>query len=69
MIESARDYFIEKGQMELPFIEKTWQQTNSTDTEKAQKMLNGYTADFFNATIGTWDEIARKLWRQTWAGW
>lgn len=69
MIESARDYFIEKGQMELPFIEKTWQQTNSTDTEKAQKMLNGYTADFFNATIGAWDEIARKLWRQTWAGW
>ena len=31
-------------------------------------MLNGYTADFFGATIQRWDEMARKLWRQTWAG-
>ena len=68
MIETARDYFMEKGQRELPFVEKTWQTLHADDPEEAETMLNGYTADFFAATVGRWDEMARKLWRQTWAG-
>ena len=68
MIESARDYFIQKGQRELPFVEQTWQQLNNTDNKQAQQMLDGYTADFFGATIQRWDDMARQLWRQLWAG-
>lgn len=68
MIESARDYFIQKGQRELPFVEQTWQQLNNTDSKLAQQMLDGYTADFFGATIQRWDDMARQLWRQLWAG-
>lgn len=68
MIETERDYFIEKGMRELPFVERTWQDLHTTDPKKAEQMLNGYTADFFGATIQRWDDIARKLWRQTWTG-
>ena len=67
-LEPLRDYFIEKGQRELPFVTDTWQQLQKEDAAKAEQMLNGYTADFFGATIMRWDELARKLWRQTWTG-
>ena len=68
MIETARDYFMQKGQRELPFVEKTWQTLHAADPQQAEIMLNGYTADFFGATVSRWDEITRKLWRQTWTG-
>lgn len=68
MIESARDYFMQKGLRELPFVEKTWQSIHVDDPKQAEMMLNGYTADFFAATVGRWDEMAHKLWRQTWTG-
>ncbi|MBR1655500.1 MAG: C69 family dipeptidase [Prevotella sp.] len=67
-MEPARDYFIDKGMRELPFVEKAWQELHANDTKKAQQMLNGYTADFFGATIIRWDEMARHFWRQTWGG-
>ncbi len=67
-LEPMRDYFTKKGQRELPFVESTWQQLNSSDPKAAQEMLNGYVADFFGATIMRWDELARKLWRLTWTG-
>ena len=67
-LEPARDYFIEKGMRELPFVEQTWQKLQSEDKKKARNMLNGYTADFFGATIAKWDEMGRYLWRQTWTG-
>ena len=67
-LEPLRDYFMEKGQRELPFICQAWQDLNPTDPKKAQTLLNGYTADFFGATILRWDEMARHFWRQTWAG-
>ena len=60
-LEPMRDYFTKKGQRELPFVESTWQQLNSSDPKAAQEMLNGYVADFFGATIMRWDELARKL--------
>ena len=68
MIEPARDYFMQKGMRELPFVERTWQALHTDDPQQAEIMLNGYTADFFGATVNRWDEIARKLWRQTWTG-
>lgn len=69
MIESAREYFIDKGLREMPFVVEQWQTINSEDSKKATDILNGYTADFFGATVMRWDEMARKLWRMTWAGW
>ncbi len=68
LIEPARDYFVEKGFRELPYVEQMWQQLNESDPKKAQTMLNGYVADFFGATIVRWDELARDLWRQNWTG-
>jgi len=67
-LEPMRDYFIEKGFRELPFVEQTYQTLQKEDTKKAEEMLNGYTADFFGATVMRWDEMARYLWRQTWTG-
>ena len=66
LLEPQRDYFIKKGLRELPFVEQTWQQMKLAD--EARQMLNGYTADFFGATVQRWDELSRKIWRQTWAG-
>ena len=68
LIEPAQEYFIEKGQRELPFVEKTWQELQHQDPKKAERMLNGYTADYFGATIQKWDEIGRIIWRQQWTG-
>jgi len=67
-LESDRDYFIEKGQRELPFVEQAWQDLQATDPEAALRLLNGYTADFFGAAVSRWDELERYLWRQTWTG-
>lgn len=64
-LQAAQQYFLDKGQREQPFVEQTWW---NTDKKQRTKFLNGYTADFFNATIGRWDELARKYWRQFWSG-
>lgn len=68
ILEPARDHFIEKGIRELPFVEHTYKQLAEKDSNKAQQFLNGYTADFFGATIYKWDEMQRYFWRQTWTG-
>lgn len=67
-LEPLRDYFTDKGMRELPFVEQTWQDLNTSDPKAAQTMLNGYVADFFGATIQRWDELARHIWRQQWTG-
>lgn len=67
-LEPVRDYFMEKGRLELPYVGQMWQDLNASDPKTAQAMLNGYVADFFAATIVRWDELARTLWRQTWTG-
>ena len=67
-IEPLRNYFITKGMRELPYVETTWNELQRTDAKQAQQMLDGYVADFFGATITRWDELARRLWRQTWTG-
>ena len=46
-------------------MEQTWQ---GLDEKERKAFLNDNTADFFNATVGRWDELARKYWRQFWSG-
>ena len=67
-LEPLRDYFVNKGQRELPWVEQAWLSLNATDPKAAQQMLNGYVADFFGATVLRWDELARHIWRQQWTG-
>ncbi len=67
-LEPLRDYFVNKGQRELPWVEQSWLSLNATDPKAAQQMLNGYVADFFGATVLRWDELARHIWRQQWTG-
>lgn len=64
-IQKAQQYFWDKANREQPFLERTWW---NTDEKDRTAFLNGYTTDFFNATIGSWDELARKYWRQFWSG-
>ena len=65
-MEPAQQYFLDKGMRELPFVEKTF--TSMTDKQEATTFLNGYTADFFAATIMKWDDLYKNYWRQFWAG-
>lgn len=65
-IIDAQNYFLEKGQRELPMIEKNYRLMN--DKDKRTRMINGYTADFFGATITRWDQLARTYWHKFWAG-
>lgn len=67
-LEPARDYFMEKGLREQPFIEQTYQSTASDNTEEATTLLNYYTADFVGAIVLRWDELYRSYWRKFWAG-
>ena len=64
-MERAQQYFLDKGRRELPFVEQTWQ---SMDEKDRKAYLNGYTSDFFYATIGRWDDLAKTYWRQFYAG-
>ncbi len=64
----AQQYFLDKGKRELPFVDSTWQKLNATDASAAETFLNGYTADFFAATVMKWDDLYKKYWRMLWAG-
>ena len=64
-LQSAQQYFLDKAQREQPFVEQTWW---NTEEKKRTNILNGYTPDIFNATIGRWDDLAKKYWRQFWSG-
>ena len=65
-IESGQQYFLDKGKRELPFVEQTWQ--SLSDDKEKQTFLDGYTHDFFGATITRWDDLYRKFTRQLWVG-
>ena len=62
----AQQYFLDKARREQPFVELTW--WNTASEESRTDFLNGYTADFLFATTSRWDELARRYWRQFWAG-
>ena len=64
LLEPARDYFLDKGARELPMVEKSYtEMVKSGKTDEAAAMLDGYTRDFFGATLLTWDQLAAALWR------
>ena len=65
-IENGQQYFLDKGKRELPFVEQTWQ--NLTNDDEKKTFLDGYTRDFFGATVTRWDELYRKFTRQLWVG-
>lgn len=67
-IEDGQQYFIDKANRELPFIEQTYQQLIDTDPKAATNLLNGYTSDFVGATVLLWDDLYRQYWRKFWAG-
>jgi len=67
-MEPAQQYFLDKGARELPFVEQTWAELNEKDASQARTFLNGYMADFFGAAVMRWDDLAKKYWRQFWAG-
>lgn len=64
-MEPAQQYFLDKGQRELPWVEQTVLQMGD---QSPTDFLNGYTADFFAATVMRWDDLYKKYWRQFWAG-
>ena len=68
VLEPARDHFLEKGLRELPMVEKTWQDLNATDKDKAAQYLNDYTADALGAAAYRWQQMARDFWLQSWKG-
>ena len=65
-MDAARKYFLEKGRRELPFVEQTWQSLPNKEEQKT--FLDGYTRDFFAATVTRWDELFRQYSRQLWSG-
>jgi len=73
-IESAQQYFLDKAERELPFVEQQYMNilranTASEDPDKdALEFLNGYTSDFIGATVLRWDELYRQYWRKFWSG-
>lgn len=64
-IESARDYFVEKGQTELPFVESRYKTLVEQKGEEAAKAyLTDYTSDFAGATLLRWKEMGDDFWYQ-----
>ena len=47
-------------------MEQTWQ--TLSDEEEKTTFLDGYTRDFFGATVTRWDELFRLYSRQLWSG-
>lgn len=68
-LEPARDYFITKGQRELPAIEAEYKRLiDEGKNDEAAELLTGYSRDFFGATVLRWDELGRAYWRSRWKG-
>lgn len=68
-MEPARDYFLAKGRREMPMVEQNYQELVSAGkNDEATELLNGYTSDFFGATVYKWDELGRQYWRDNWSG-
>ncbi|MCD8194402.1 MAG: C69 family dipeptidase [Tannerellaceae bacterium] len=64
LMNEAFDHFEEKGQVELPFVEKRYQEIAATKGEEAARAyLTGYTADFTGATLLRWKELGDTFWK------
>ena len=45
-------------------VEKSYtEMVKSGKTDEAAAMLDGYTRDFFGATVLAWDQLGGALWR------
>ncbi|MCC8143348.1 MAG: hypothetical protein LUD02_04695 [Tannerellaceae bacterium] len=63
-MNEAFDHFEEKGQIELPFVEKRYREIAATKGEEAARAyLTGYTADFTGATLLRWKELGDTFWK------
>jgi hypothetical protein len=49
-------------------VERTWQELNTEDKEKAAQYLNDYTSDMLGAAAYRWQQLAHDFWLQTWKG-
>ena len=62
-IQKGMAHFIEKGQIELPYVEKRFKDILSTKGEEAAKdFLTDYTADFAGSTLLRWKELGDSFW-------
>lgn len=68
-LEPARDYFLKKGQLELPLIENEYKKLlEQGKDEEAAALLTDYTHDFFGAAVLRWDELGNAYWNSRWKG-
>lgn len=64
MIQKALMYFEEKGQLELPLVEKRYADLVKLQGEdKAKEYLTNYTTDFVGATLYRWKEMGDTFWK------
>ena len=64
-IQAGMAHFVEKGQMELPYVEKRYQEILVADgVEKANLFLTEYTADFAGAAMLRWKEMGDSFWNK-----
>ena len=64
-IQAGMAHFVEKGQMELPYVEKRYQEILAAEGEaKANLFLTEYTADFAGAAMLRWKEMGDSFWNK-----
>ena len=62
-IERGRVHYINKGEIELPLIEKTYSEiADKEGIERANEFLTDYTSDFAGAAINRWNSLSDKYW-------
>lgn len=62
-MRASLNHFVEKGQSELPFVEKQYMELVNTQGEEAAKdFLTNYTADFAGAAMLRWREMGDAFW-------
>lgn len=64
-IKAASTHFMEKGQIEMPFVENRYKEILAKEGEDAANdFLTGYTADFAGAAMLRWKEMGDSFWTQ-----
>ena len=64
-IKAASTHFMEKGQIEMPFVENRYKVILAKEGEDAANdFLTGYTADFAGAAMLRWKEMGDSFWTQ-----
>ena len=64
-MKAASTHFMEKGQIEMPFVENRYKEILAKEGEDAANdFLTGYTADFAGAAMLRWKEMGDSFWTQ-----